>query len=55
MVTLQDLSNTWKVRLPYIVMSDMCDDTKNCIDNLCDFHGGCVKGSLFFYIYNYII
>ena len=24
----------------------MCDDTKNCVDNSCNFYGGCIKGCI---------
>ena len=35
------------MRIPYVVMSDICDDTKNCINNICNFYGGCVTGFIF--------
>ena len=34
------------MRIPYVVMSDICDNTKNCINNICNFYGGCVEGFL---------
>ncbi len=28
------------------MISDMCDGGYNCLDNVCDFYGGCIKGCI---------
>jgi hypothetical protein len=31
-------------KFPYVLLVDYCDNVYKCLDNVCDFYGGCVKG-----------
>ena len=37
---------TFKFRTPYVVLADSCNVRKNCVDNLCNHYGGCIKGCI---------